>query len=256
MAKVREGNLIAAVENAARPSPEEDKRIREIASQRALEYESTLPNFTCIQKTRRLIDPAGTNKWRESDVMTELLRYVDHEEVRYPLDRNGLREDPRTTLHGFLSAGEFSALLRSVFSPDAKAVLSWKELANVANHNCQVFSFHVDARNSIYTLRAGPQGNLRRNVAYHGLVYIDSDSYAVRRISVEAENVPPEFPIQASSMWVNYDLMQLGEHEYMLPTTAETLARTGKHRLVRNEITFRDYRRFGADTTVRFDDIH
>jgi hypothetical protein len=255
LAKLSEGISIAAVENAARPSPQEENRIREVARRRALEYESTLPNFTCIQKTRRLIDPAGTNKWRDSDTMTELLRYVDHEEVRHTLDVNGSRKYPRAAMEGFLSSGEFSVLLLAVFSPDVNAAFTWKELANLANHTCHVFSFHVDVRHSKYALRAGPHGNMRRNVAYHGLVYIDSNSYAVRRISIEAENVPPEFPVQASSMWMNYDLMQLGEHEYLLPVAAEVLARTGKRRLVRNEIMFRDYRRFGSEATVKFGDI-
>ncbi|HLJ46860.1 MAG TPA: VWA domain-containing protein [Bryobacteraceae bacterium] len=244
---------ITPIENAAHPAPDEEKRILDIARQRALEYGSTIPNFTCIQKTRRLIDPAGSNKWRVSDNMTELLRYIDHEEVRQPLEANGVKiESPRANLRGFLSTGEFSLLPESIFSPEAKAAFTWKDQANIGNHPCHIFSFHVDAKLSKYALRAGPNGNFKRNVAFHGLVYIDSNSFAIRRISIEAENVPADFPIQASSMSMNYDVMQLGEHEYMLPVAAEVLARTGKRRLVRNEINFRDYRRFGSESTVAF----
>ena len=244
---------IATIDTATHPSEAEEKRILDIARQRAIEYASALPNFTCIQKTRRLIDAGGKGDWRVSDNMTELLRYAGHEEVRKTLDVNGQHgESPRDALRGFLSNGEFSVLLESVFSPEVKAVLTWKELANITNRPCHVFSFHVEAKYSRYALRGGPAGNFRRNVAFHGLVFIDSSSYSVRRISMEAENVPVEFPIRASSMAMNYDLMQLGEHEYMLPVTAEVVARTGKRRLVRNEITFRDYRRFGAETNIEY----
>lgn len=252
-ATLRPSISITPVENAARPPSEEEKRIREIARQRALEYESTLPNFTCIQRTRRLVDPSGTNKYRVSDNMTELLRYLDHEEVRQIIDVNGVRvESPRAGAHGFLSAGEFSSLLHTVFAPEIEAEFTWKELANIGNRTCHVFSFHVDARHSKYVLGAGPRGDLKRNVACHGLVYIDSTSYSVRRISIEAEKIPAEFPIQASSMSVDYDLMQLGEHDFMLPVAAEVRARTGRRRVVRNEITFREYRRFGAETNLQF----
>ena len=244
---------IATVETTTHPSAAEEKRILDIARQRAIEYASALPNFSCIQKTRRLIDPSGKGDWRVDDNMTELLRYIDHEEVHQTLNAKGSRtESPRDALRGFLSNGEFSLLLETVFSPEVRAMFTWKELANMANHTCHVFSFHVEAKYSKYALRGGPGGNYRRNVAFHGLVFIDSNSYSVRRISMEAENVPVEFPIRASSMSMNYDLMLLGEHEYMLPVAAEVVARTGKRRQVRNEITFRDYRRFAAQTTIEY----
>ncbi len=247
------GVSIKPVENAARPTPDEEKRMLEIARQRALEYGSTIPNFTCIQKTRRLVDPAGTSKWRVSDNMTELLRYIDHEEVRQALEVNGVRgESPRANTQGLLARGEFSMLPESIFAPEAKAEFTWKDLANLGDHTSQVFAFHVEAKTSKYALRAGPNGNMKRNVAFHGLVYIDSNSYAIRRISIEAENVPASFPMQASSVSMDYDLLQLGEHQYMLPVAAEVEARMGKKRQVRNEITFRDYRRFGAESSVGF----
>jgi hypothetical protein len=63
-------------------------------------------------------------------------------------------------------------------------------------------------------------GKMRRNVAYGG------------------RNVPPELRFK-HHRYGCYDLMQLGEHEYVLPVTAEVLARIAKRRLVRNEITFR-----------------
>jgi len=254
-AKLRAAISISRIENAERPAADEQKRIIAIARQRALEYESTLPNFTCIQKTRRLIDPTGKNKWRASDNITELLRYVDHEEVRQTMEVDGRRvTTARTSFLGVRSSGEFGVLLQAVFDPEVKAEFAWKELASIGDHTCQVFSFHVEAKKSKYALRAGSNGALRRNVGFHGVVYIDSNSYSVRRVSIEAENVPVSFPVTASSLWVDYDLMQVGDHDYMLPVSAEVLARTGKHRMTRNEITFRDYRRFGAESSIEFGD--
>jgi len=51
---------------------------------------------------------------------------------------------------------------------------------------------------------------------------------------------------------VNYDVVQIGEHEHMLPVSAEVMARMGRRSTVKNEIVFRDYRRFGAESSIQF----
>jgi VWFA-related protein len=245
--------VITRVENAARPPEAEQSRIIEIARQRALDYQDTLPNFTCLQVTRRLVDASGKKNWRVKDNITELLRYSDKQEVRQTLEVDGVKvQGPRLKLGGVLSSGELGGLLNAVFDPKAKATFAWKDLANLGNQTCHVYSFHVDRPNSSYSLEAGTHAQNARVVAFHGMIYIDANSYAIRRISIEAENVPATFPVQESSIMVDYDVVAVGAHDYMLPVSAEMLVRMGKRSLVRNEINFRDYRRFGAESSIKF----
>ncbi len=245
--------VITRVENAARPPEAEQNRIIEIARQRSLDYQDTLPNFTCLQVTRRLVDASGKRNWRVKDNITELLRYSDKQEVRQTLEVDGVKvQGPRLKLGGVLSSGELGGLLNAVFDPKAKAAFVWKDLANLGNQTCHVYSFHVERTNSSYSLEAGTHAQNARTVAFHGQIYIDSNSYAIRRISIEAENVPAAFPVQESSIMVDYDVVAVGAHDYMLPISAEMLVRMGKRSLVRNEINFRDYRRFGAESSIKF----
>jgi VWFA-related protein len=245
--------VITRVENATRPPEAEQNRIIEIARQRSLDYQDTLPNFTCLQVTRRMVDASGKKNWRVKDNITELLRYADKQEVRQTLEVDGVKvQGPRLKLGGVLSSGELGGLLNAVFDPKAKAAFVWKDLANLGNQTCHVFSFHVDRPNSSYYLEAGTHAQNARTVAFHGQIYIDSNSYAIRRISIEAENVPATFPVQESSIMVDYDVVAVGAHDYMLPVSAEMLVRMGKRSLVRNEINFRDYRRFGAESSIKF----
>jgi hypothetical protein len=253
LAKLRPDIAVAPVENAARPSEEKLTGIIAVARQRALEYESTLPNFTCLQKTRRLVDANGRNKWQERDQIAELLRYVNHEEVRETVEIDGRRvESARATIPGLLSTGEFGVLLHTVFAPEAKAEFTWKGLVSLAGHTCHMFAFHIEKQHSSFAMKAGTGGEWSRYVACRGLVYVDPVTYGIRRVSIEAENVPPEYPVQASAIAVDYDLIQVGDHDYMLPVAAEISARTGKRHLVRNEITYGNYRRFGAESNVNF----
>ena len=245
--------VITRLENAAKPPEAEQLRIIDIARQRALDYQDTLPNFTCLQVTRRLVDASGKKNWRVKDNITELLRYSDKQEVRQTLEVDGAKvQSPRLKLGGVLSSGELGGLLNAVFDPKSKAAFLWKDLANLGNQTCHVYSFHVDRPNSSYSLEAGSHAQNARVVAFHGVIYIDANSYSIRRISIEAENVPSTFPVQESSIMVDYDVVAVGAHDYMLPVSAEMLVRMGKRSLVRNEINFRDYRRFGAESSIKF----
>jgi len=245
--------VITRVENATRPPEGEQHRIVDIARQRALDYQDTLPNFTCLQVTRRLVDSSGKRNWRVKDNITELLRYSDKHEVRQTLEVDGVKvQGPRLKLGGVLSSGELGGLLNAVFDPKAKATFTWKDLANLENQTCHVYSYHVERFNSTYSLEAGTHAQNEKVVGFHGLIYIDANSYAIRRISIEAENVPATFPVQESAITVDYDVVAVGAHDYMLPVSAEMLVRMGKRSLVRNEITFHDYRRFGAESSIKF----
>ena len=243
---------ISRIENVARPQPAEQNRILETARAHAVEYESSLPNFVCIQMTRRW-RARGQGKWQARDHITEMLRYLDGKEVRRVLEVNGVKAPgEHGDLRGMLSSGEFGGLLRSVFGEDVKAAFEWKELANLRGQTCHVYSYRVEAKNSSYAVGVTLYGGDKRMVAFHGLVYIDAARYVVRRISAETDELPVSFPVQQSSIWVNYDVVQIGEHEHMLPVSAEVMARMGRRSTVKNEIVFRDYRRFGAESSIQF----
>jgi VWFA-related protein len=244
---------ITRIENATRPPEVEQQRIVEIARQRALDYQDMLPNFTCLQVTRRLVDSSGKKNWRVKDAFTELLRYQDKQEVRQTLEVNGAKvQGTRLKLGGVMSRGELGGLMKVVFDQKAKASFNWTDLTSLGNQTCHVFSFKVARLNSNYSLAAGSHAQNEMVIGFHGLIYIDSNSYAIRRITIEAENVPAEFPVQESAITVDYDVVAVGEHDYMLPVSAEMLVRMGKRALVRNETNFRDYRRFGAESSIKF----
>ena len=53
---------------------------------------------------------------------------------------------------------------------------------------------------------------------------------------------------------MNYDLGKISGVEFLLPLKSEIRSREGKL-LVRNEVEFRLYNRFGADTNIQFGDV-
>ena len=46
-------------------------------------------------------------------------------------------------------------------------------------------------------------------------------THSVRRISLQAEEMPKEFPTKATVMGVDYDYVVINGHDYLMPVSAE-----------------------------------
>ena len=236
----------------SRPDAEEQKRALDVATSHALGYASTLPNFRCIQLTRRFADPSGLEVWKRKDTFTEFLAYVEGSEQRATLEVNGQKaRRSRDDFQGIVSTGEFGPLLSTIFDPKAKAEFEWNSWAALKNETVQVYAYRVRLDNSHYSVTsAGTHETLR--TGFHGMIYIDSASGSVRRITMEADGLPPKFPIHGSAISVEYDYVRVGDHDFLMPSFAEVRVKEGRRYLLKNEITFRDYKRYAAESTIRF----
>jgi hypothetical protein len=72
------------------------------------------------------------------------------------------------------------------------------------------------------------------------------------RISLEAQDIPPDFPVQQAGTTLDYDYAEIGGQQYILPLRAVVRMRSSKF-LSKNEVEFRMYRKFGAEATIKFD---
>jgi VWFA-related protein len=245
--------IITALPETAAPPPTADELQTIIgeARSRALGYSAALPNFICVEVTDRSVDAAGTGKWRRRDTIAELLRYHDNAETRTMLEINGKRTTTeRAGLKGPLSLGEFGGVLDAVFRPSSKADFQWKETDALAGGTVQVLSYHVAPENSTWGL-AG-EANWKVDPAFHGLVYIDTATKGVRRITLEADDLPRDFLIHSASIVVDYDYIAIGTHDYLMPVRGTVSMREGKREAVLNEMEFRNYRRYGSKVSIKF----
>jgi hypothetical protein len=80
----------------------------------------------------------------------------------------------------------------------------------------------------------------------------------VLRIEIQAQAMPADFPLDQVESAVDYDFVQIGDSKFLLPTHSEALScarATGRtiSGCTRNVIEFRNYRKFGSDTSISFD---
>ncbi len=237
-----------------RPSLEEINSILADATSYAMTYGDSLPNFMCEQMTDRYIyrvNLGGTGQWVHKDKFTERLTYFEHQENRILLEveQNGSTASPDTkNIRGAISDGEFGFTISGIFGPSSKADFQWKETGVLGDGTVQVFDYRVAPEHSNFDLRAGANDLI--TVGYHGQVYIDTVTRMVRRITKQADNVPPKYPIQAALISVDYDFVVLNDHDYMLPISAQVILKKGRNELDRNEIEFRNFRRFGSNMRI------
>jgi len=234
------------------PSTAEQNEIIESAREYALSYSKRLPDFMCVQVTRRFVDPSGLEFWRPADTITTRLSYFEQKEDYKVLMINGrMVEVPYQKLDGATSSGEFGTLMRELFDPKTAARFEWLRWGTLRGKRNHVFSYFVAQPNSKWTVSY--QHRDVTTPGYRGLVYVDRDLREVTRITLEAD-MPPAFPVQAATTILDYDSTDISGSKFMLPLRAEVRMRAGKD-LVKNEVEFRLYRKFGADSSIKFDGL-
>lgn len=232
------------------PSAEEQKEIIEKAREYGLGYSKRLPDFLCLQVTRRYVDPSGLEFWRNADTITTRLSYFEQKEDYKVMTINGrMTEVPYQKLDGSTSSGEFGSMMRELFEPDTQARFEWQRWATLRGKRNHVYTYFVAQPNSKWTVSY--QRTQVTTPGYRGLVYVDRDTFEVTKITLDAD-MPPSFPVQMATTTLDYDSIEISGSKFMLPLRAEVRMRSGKD-LMKNEVEFRLYRKFGTDSSIKFD---
>jgi hypothetical protein len=244
------------VSDGGPPPPLADqKRIIEAVREYALGYTQSLPNFICLQVTNRSTNhnyKPGDTGWTPQDKFAEQLNYVDHHEVYKMISHN----DDSTfgkdwqNVGGALSRGEWASLIQAVFDPSTETHFEWSRWTSINKKRHYVFRYSVDKEHSRETLEADGQ---KVTPAFHGEVFVPFDSDVIARITIEPEP-PATFPMQDVKETLKYDYIVISGQQFLLPVSSEVVMREGRIGS-RNEIEFRRYQKYAADTSISFGDI-
>ena len=242
---------------AAKPSPipppssEEQGRILDEVRQNALNYTRSLPDFICTQVTRRYVDPSGLEMWQAADTLTARLSYFEQkEDYKLILINNRLTDQSYNAVGGATSTGEFGSMLREIFELRSRASFDWSRWATLRGRRVYVFAYRVPQPYSQWHISYERKMDIV--AGYHGEVFVDRETHMVMRITLEAEDIPPSFPVQQARDMLDYDFTKIGEQDFLLPLRAEVRMRSDRV-LTRNDVEFRMYRKFSAEASVKFD---
>jgi len=246
---------VAAAEPAdtAALIPVEEDPIIVQARESAFAYSDTLPNFLARQVITRYDTDNPKQGWNARDTVTSDITNEDHIETytNIKVGSRGVKSMEETG--GSWSTGQFAAIQDDLFQPETAATFRKSGQDTIQGRRADVFTFDVKRENSRWRIIAAAQ---LYYPAYRGKVWIDKMSSRVLRIEMESRGVPPLFPFAKLETTVDYDFVRLGATSaFLLPTVGEVLmCEQGSPRCQRNRIEYRNYRKFGAESGISFED--
>jgi|HubBroStandDraft_1064217.scaffolds.fasta_scaffold03280_2 hypothetical protein len=239
------------------PSSEEQAKLLDEVRDYAINYTHRLPDFICLEQTRRYVDTTGRESWRLADTLTARLSYFNQKEDYKLISQNDkvVTEASYASVGGALSMGDFGTGMREIFDPSSHATFAWEKWTTLRGRRTHVFSYKIDLEFSKYSIEY--QGEKKDDVqriiaAYHGSVYVDKEFSTIVRITQEADNIPPTFPVREAKETLDYDFIKIGDSEFFLPLVATVRMHSGRE-WTKNEKEFRLYRKFSAESVIKFD---
>ncbi len=233
-----------------------DKRVAlEEARDFALNYVKSLPDFLCMQVTRRSVDNhfqvGSEGSWTPQDRLLEKLTFFDHKE-NYELiqhNDNAVVGKNWESIGGSYSRGEWATLLSEVFEPATHTDFNWLRWGTLRGHLSHVYEYRIEQQYSQETISY--QNEQKITAGFHGLVYIEKGTNIVLRLTV-IPDIPASFPVQDVNQIVDYDYQEIGTQTHLLPLRSQVQMRDG-HQASKNEIEWRQYRKYSADFNIKFD---
>ncbi len=216
------------------------------------DYNADLPNFLVKQVTTRYRSWMGPRNWQPVDVVTADVAVVNGQEQYKNVLVNGHAPQGPIEKSGAWSTGEFAVTLEDILSPGTNAAFTAHGSDTVANRDAWVYDLSVTHERSHWTIVA--DNGDKYNPAYTGTIWIDKETRRVLRIEEHAGALPSTFIYNKATSTVEYGFVSIEGKQYLLPvSSANSACFTGSSNCVRNELNFRDYRKFTADSDIKYD---
>ncbi len=225
------------------------EKAREVAAQ----FAGSLPNFFCQQITTRYESDHPKQGWTALDIVTADVAYEDGRESYKNIKiGNKAVNKGMDDIGGTRSSGEFASILEDLMSPVTSAIFRKGGTDTIHGRATWVYNFEIPRERSHWRVEAPSQ---LYYPASKGSVWIDKQTSRVLRIEQAARNMPILFPFDTVETATDYDYVRLATPEpYLLPADAEVLScLRGSSNCSRNKIEFRNYRKFGSESSITFD---
>lgn len=215
------------------------------------EMEAAMPDFLAEQVTTRYVSFNNEASWNRIDILEAELAWSGGKEQYRNVRLNGrpVQGGPETT--GTWSTGEFLTTAADILSPATRAAFVRLGTEKTGGRQAVVFEFAIRTENSHWVL-VSPEGE-RLRPAQKGQIWIDQETHRVLRIEQRAVSIPASFPQDKAECVVEFGQVVIGAAPLVMPVRAETRGCVrGTVQCSKNEIVWRNYRKFGAESTVVF----
>ncbi len=247
-----EGTPPAPVAPDVGVAPSTDEQWINQARAAAASFTSSLPDYLAQQVTTRYFSNTFPASWQRIDEVTADLAYVGGKEEYRNIAINGIPSHAPPERSGSWSTGEFSTTLEDVLSLSTAAKFTRRGDDRLIGRPSVVFDYTVAAANSHWEM-VSPDDR-RIHPAHEGSIWIDKETRRVLRIEQRTSALPNDFPYSKAENVIEYAFAKIDGKSYLMPAKSENLGcMRGSGACTRNTIEFRNYRKFTADSVIKYD---
>lgn len=216
---------------------------------RALAFNDSLPNFICNQLVYRFESNVLPPRWRLRDRVSAEVLIVDGKETYQNFSRNGRPiRDGRPAATGQWSRGEYGSVMEGLFADPGRVRFTYQGDSEIAGRGARRYEYEVAGANSQWRVEFDGKEIFP---AYDGAIWVEPDELRVLRIEMQARDLAADYPMDVIEMTVDYGPVLIAGREHVVPIRSENLAcQRGSRLCSRNEIEFRDYRQFTAESVI------
>ena len=217
------------------------------------EFQEKIPNFLCDQITFRHQGEGWPKPvWKLQDRISAELMFNDGAEsyrnVKTGGKLLGLGKNKPPEQTGNWSSGDWISITLDVLQPSTDAAFKFSKEDTIGGRKARKYTYSVRQPNSHW--RVEPSGYPIKP-AYRGAVWIDTESYRVLRVEMEARQLPENYPLNIVEMTTELGPVNIAGQTYLLPVMAANLScQRDTVTCHKNELEFRNYRRFSAESTI------
>ncbi len=210
-----------------------------------------MPNFVAEQTTTRSSGFTDPPRWRVVDIVAADVSVVNGKEEYKNLRINGRPTQDPIGKTGAWTTGEFVVTLQDIMSPVTNAKFTRHGEEQIGGRTALLFDLSVTAANSHWMLVS--QDGRQVKAAYTGQVWIDKATHKVLRIDQKAI-ITRDMPYESAQTSVEFGFTKLESGTFLLPLRGESLGCVGGDApCFKNQLVFRNYRKFGSSSTITFD---
>jgi hypothetical protein len=218
-----------------------------------------LPNLRSKQVTSMFHSTSKKVKWIPDGVVAAEIGFEEGSESYADLRINGRRPSsaPETadvtflrTLDKAWSTGDFEGIAHCVLSELEDADL--RRAGGRTSGGREIIRYDFEGRRPSACIGVQHRSEIVYP-AFKGRLDADARTAEVVHVELEAIDIPSGFPIDRAERSVDLKTVQIGDRTYLLPATAYWFGcfRNTSNCFL-NRIDFSEYRRFEADSTVRY----
>lgn len=211
-----------------------------------------LKSFVCKERIVRYERRSDEGKPRQIDTLTAKVSFENGVEQYAEVRQNKRQRSKISSISGAWSENEYGTLLKQTQTLLAKTNVEFVKNGEADGVPVAVYGFDVPEEESPWDLEVGGR---HYQVAFHTEVTVARDSGQILEIERTSTAAPEETLIAELRWSVRLARVDLNGHAWLLPASAEYhVAYQDSEGREWNEMTFSDYRRYGSEVALRFED--